>query len=364
MDWYELEIPELDESAGVVIYGAGRTGDFVLEHCRRLGIPCRAVLDRCPDREKEGIPFFRFPEYPAELRSLPVILAVHGEALGAWNDLKAEGFGQVYTMSQFYLFVENRKHEPLPNYALLGRAAEMEAHREAIERAFSLLEDEISRENFMDQLAYRRTGRINFLREPDPRFQYYPDNRPFDFGGPVNFVDCGAFTGDTLEELATVLEFESVTAFEPDPQTFAMLRSFLEERRVSDRILMLQAGVGEQNGVSAFCTGQQGEARFGEGDTLVSVVSMDALFCRHKVDFIKMDIEGAEASALRGARSVIRREQPLLAVSVYHRPEDLWELPLLMKELFPESHLFLRTHRGSFHDTVCYAVPDRFLRRS
>jgi len=70
-----------------------------------------------------------------------------------------------------------------------------------------------------------------------------------------------------------------------------------------------------------------------------------------------MDIEGAEFDALRGARKVIERDRPLLAICVYHTQDDIWRIPLLIHEMVPGHHLFLRAYEGDGFQTVVYAIP-------
>lgn len=72
--------------------------------------------------------------------------------------------------------------------------------------------------------------------------------------------------------------------------------------------------------------------------------------------FIKLDIEGAELEALRGAAETIRRNRPKLAVCVYHKPGDLFKIPLFIKSLVPEYRLYLRQHQPVACETVLYAV--------
>lgn len=74
------------------------------------------------------------------------------------------------------------------------------------------------------------------------------------------------------------------------------------------------------------------------------------------VTLIKMDIEGAEQEALLGAKRIISEYQPKLAICIYHRIEDLWEIPLLIKELNPEYHLYIRNYEDRLDEIVCYAV--------
>jgi hypothetical protein len=70
-----------------------------------------------------------------------------------------------------------------------------------------------------------------------------------------------------------------------------------------------------------------------------------------------MDIEGAEYGALQGAAGLIRANSPILAICLYHDPQDFWRIPLLMSELAPEAQLFLRPYAADGFELVCYAVP-------
>ena len=71
---------------------------------------------------------------------------------------------------------------------------------------------------------------------------------------------------------------------------------------------------------------------------------------------IKMDIEGSELEALKGSKKVIQRDKPRLAICIYHKPEDMTEIPLYIKELVPEYKLYIRHHSNAGTETVLYAV--------
>ena len=75
--------------------------------------------------------------------------------------------------------------------------------------------------------------------------------------------------------------------------------------------------------------------------------------------FLKFDVEGAEAAALAGAVPLISRDRTIVAVCVYHRPDDLWELPMQLRKLAPEHRLYLRTQGEDGMDVVCYSVPQK-----
>lgn len=65
-----------------------------------------------------------------------------------------------------------------------------------------------------------------------------------------------------------------------------------------------------------------------------------------RVDFIKMDIEGSEEKALLGAKETLRKFKPKLAICIYHKPKDFYELPLLIKEINPEYKIRIKNKKG------------------
>jgi hypothetical protein len=74
--------------------------------------------------------------------------------------------------------------------------------------------------------------------------------------------------------------------------------------------------------------------------------------------FIKMDIEGSEPEALKGSANTITARKPKLAICLYHRIEDFWEIPLYLHDLVPWYKLFVRHHTSIFDltETVLYAM--------
>jgi len=89
--------------------------------------------------------------------------------------------------------------------------------------------------------------------------------------------------------------------------------------------------------------------------TVVHGTAIDLLDC--VPTYIKLDIEGAEKAALEGAVKTISRHAPKLAVCVYHKPADLWELPLYIREIYPAGKMYLRSHGENGFETVLYVLP-------
>lgn len=88
----------------------------------------------------------------------------------------------------------------------------------------------------------------------------------------------------------------------------------------------------------------------------VKVISLDEMLGGRPVSFIKMDIEGAEYKALAGARNTIVKNKPKLAICVYHKAEDIWELPGLILEMRPDYKLYFRHYSDNSTETILYAL--------
>ncbi len=153
--------------------------------------------------------------------------------------------------------------------------------------------------------------------------------------------------------------FSRIIAFEPDAANYDRLRDYVAAlpADVAGKVELAQCAVGAANGRVRFAAnGTAASAVGNDGDVEVECVALDALPAANSATYVKMDIEGAEADALAGARRLIQERLPTLAVAVYHRPDDLWRIPQLIRSISAEHRLFLRPHDHVF-DLVCYAVP-------
>ncbi len=95
-----------------------------------------------------------------------------------------------------------------------------------------------------------------------------------------------------------------------------------------------------------------------DGVITIQCVSLDEVISNFKSTLIKMDIEGAEIDALPGEQKTIQKYVPGLAISVYHLPSHIWEIPLLVKQMMPGAYkYYLRAHGFNDYNIVLYAVP-------
>jgi hypothetical protein len=95
-----------------------------------------------------------------------------------------------------------------------------------------------------------------------------------------------------------------------------------------------------------------------DGDVVIQVVQLDEFLTDAEINFVKMDIEGAEMEALEGMTNLIKNHAPHLAISVYHKPSDLWIIGNSLHQRFPGFYNFyLRMYGEQTFDTILYAVP-------
>lgn len=143
-------------------------------------------------------------------------------------------------------------------------------------------------------------------------------------------IDCGAHIGG-FTRIALQAGARLVVAIEPETANLRAFRRNFEQELKSARVLLIPKGVWETTGKLSLHISKTGDshsvifAQKGPGDEEIEVTTLDALAGELKldrVDFVKMDIEGSEANALRGARQVIQRWKPRMAISSYHVKGD------------------------------------------
>lgn len=206
-------------------------------------------------------------------------------------------------------------------------------------------------------------GKIFFLIEgTNDTYQYFPDDikEMLDFTDNEVFLDVGCYRLETsIEFKRRCPQVKKIYAFEPDPVNYkACLEKKAQIGLAEAEILPL--GTWSHKDTLFFTKGGTPNATVVEAETSLSldVISIDEVIpSSEKVTFIKMDIEGAELESLKGAKKIIQRDKPKLAICIYHKSEDMLEIPLYIAELVPEYKIYIRHHSNTMHETVLYAIP-------
>jgi FkbM family methyltransferase len=227
------------------------------------------------------------------------------------------------------------------------------SNKESFDRARELLADEKSKKVFDCVIKYKLTGKTEYLfeceSEPCEAFDNILSAESFEYT-----ADLGAYNGDTARELKKYSpKLKKIYAFEPDRRNFRKLSEYAEKE---DAFEVIPHNIAAWDKEEILTFGAEGNRNSGVGQTLVngktakftevSANALDSVIPNdERIDYIKFDVEGAEKEALRGCYETIERHSPALLVSVYHRSEDLFALPLQIAESFPKYKLYLRKFR-------------------
>lgn len=175
----------------------------------------------------------------------------------------------------------------------------------------------------------------------------------------LNIIDAGAYEGELLRVLQeNNIKINKWYCFEPDKDNFNQLKKNLAQLEKNNVVICENLGLWKENTTLYF---EQNDARSrivkNQTDYYIPVTSIDSYFKNSSINYIKMDIEGSELDALKGGINVIKRDRPILAISIYHNLEHFYKIPNYLMEHLENYHYYIRHHSIILNETVLYAIP-------
>lgn len=331
-------IESLQEEKSFIVFGTGKFAldGFYFFSERNVEIKC--FIDN--DYRKHGV-FLGKNVYGIEYLNdvdepLVILSSWAGEILKQLNDIKYKG--RVYVVDPWFsifneFFLDDEKIEEVVCF-------------------YGSL-DEGSR-NVLCGILEFRLGKSKSLFISDYK-QYF--NPAMSFNSLDVIIDGGAYIGDTVLSFndTCVKEFH---CFEPEIVNFKSLCTI----NSCNKVHAVNMGLWSKDDFLNFSSSNE-SASYGckienDGDTVVKVTSIDSYCEINKVSptIIKMDIEGAERDAISGAINVIMNYKPKLAISVYHKYDDIWEIPKIISKIRPDYKFYLGHHTDGWMETILYAV--------
>jgi len=208
---------------------------------------------------------------------------------------------------------------------------------------------------------FRKTPSFKTYIWPDIGREYVDAHIPnFPSNQDMHVIDLGTWIGDTLKEFSIRYagRIKSYHCFEPDPQNIVLLNKQIEE--LADEkieIFLHPYATGSERGTVRFSGGTGSSSHISDnGELEVEVAVIDEIITDSTINYIKFDIEGAELETIKGAEKLISAQRPDMAISLYHRPEDIWEIPLKVKEIVPDYNFYLRQHHHMGAELTLYAT--------
>lgn len=339
----------------IVLYGMGNGADKVFSICDRRKIPVADVF--ASDGFVRGHSF-------------------HGIRVKTWSEIKElYGSDGVIVLLCFATTLPS----VMENVRKIASEAELYApdvpvfgdglfdgayareHRAQLEAVAEMLSDELSVRVFWDVVAYRISGSLAYLEDSVCEREEILENVLL----PQKIrraMDLGAYNGDSVRSLLSEIRAaggspERIWAMEPDARNFRKLSEYASTESLG-LILPTCAAAWSHEEILTFDGSGNRNASVGENRSTVLATrpmkvkevlarAPDEVLGGASVDYIKYDVEGSEMEALAGSCETIRSCAPTLAVSLYHRVEDLWKIPLYLRKRYPfYRHLFLRRPEG------------------
>jgi len=349
-----------------IVYGVGSCGRLVADTLRQCGVVPVCFFDRKAQlgQQIDGIEVFH-PDQASVLFPDPSDVIV---ILGLLNDqrashasdvasyLKQFGFGNVICFENFYQIFLPETPEPF----WLADPDFYRDYCEEIEQCSTIWADEKSKNIFAALIQHRLGAGYEILPEPDwGDVTYLPKDVPL-LSPPYNFIDAGAYIGDTIDDFIRCgVTFGKLLAFEPDLNNFSKLVQRKEYfSKFAEEAYYMPVGLGSSCHSAQFDSQSIATSKIADsGNSTIPVIPLDSCVHGFIPNYIKMDIEGAEKEALSGLQHTVEKYQPMLAICVYHYPQDLFMLPLMVHSWKWQVDFYLRMHCAHGLDTVMYVIP-------
>lgn len=356
----------------IILYGAGNIGKklYVDLKGNRINVICFIDRFKITDFSQYEVPIYH-PEDDnlTELKQTGYVILSGLFSLNICREIKLNlkelGFENIFALHEvnlstinngaFYEYLFDRSYKKIE---VLGR------DKGKVLEAFSLLETAEDKDLYIEHLKAHLTMDFARLKEPyDIGLQYLAHDIPIETNYN-RFVDCGGFDGDTIRNLTSKqVKMKNVAIFEPQNDLCIRIAEYIQQNSENfNAVTIFPCGVHSKTEKLRFAVpvDAPSSGRLDEfGNDIIQCVAIDDALQGFKPTFIKMDIEGAEINALKGAKKCISANHPQLAICVYHTLSDLWEIPLLIKSFYEGYRFYLRSYNYMGFETVLYAFPEK-----
>ena len=307
----------------IILYGMGNGADMVIAELEKRGLEFADIF--AGDEFVRGQLFHgkrvkKYAEICEEYGDFFIVMcfAVHDD----------ETIEKILKMSKAHPFVA--PNVPIVDDGIFTREF-IEEHDTEFDAAYALLADDESRENYVNILKFKVSGKIEYLfrTEKDKGFIY---ENIFHLGSDEIFVDLGAYDGDTVREFAdfTNGKYRKIFALEADSKNY---RKLIKNTEGMPEVYACNLAAWDKKETLLFEKKKGRNSKISTvGTAEVQAADVDSLI-NEKITVLKMDVEGSEEKAIAGARETIKKYRPKMYVCAYHRNSDMYSIPLLINSI-------------------------------
>lgn len=359
------EIPKELYEYPVVLFGAGSTGKTIMKLLSLKGVSIAYFVDDDASKSGEKIDnieivlFDKFKQFCEASNRVSVIMtSIYGKAiLTRISDLKQI---QVYEMYDWYCEATNHKESILG----IDSKEEMEKFKNQIDALKDRWADEESNIVLNGLYKYLCSKDSNYISLVCTEVeQYFIPEVISAINAPLLIIDAGSYEGELFNSIKKFdFDLEKWYCFEADSTNYEKLLLRREKNGLGQKQICINKGLwNEEKNLYFLKEGASSKIVDYKTEDMVETTTIDSYFKNKSFNFIKMDIEGAEYFALVGGCGdvdAIRRERPILAISIYHSLEDFYKIPKFLMENLENYRYYVRHHSLIFCETVLYAIPN------
>ena len=356
------------EQENIAVYGFGSFGRSIARLMIEKNLHVKYVIDQ--DIKYSGFKY-DIGELSINVRSIDeadledtIIIGIHNtktDIKEVYNILVNRGFKKIMTPVQL---MQDFKEQSInfENY-WLDSNFDLSNQSENINDLKEKLYDADSKRLLDKIVSYRTQGTIDDSPIPDPvEQQYFPVEIEKYARNNLRILDCGAFPGEIITNaLKNGYLLDEVVMFEPDLKNHQEMNNLLSKESFSNIISLPFAVFSETKKIKFqenLGTSSKIDSRVEENKSVTTeilAVALDDIFLNFSPNLLKMDIEGAELEALYGSKKILEKYRPDLAISIYHKPTDIYTIFEFLRDLKLDYNFSIRTYGHQTFDTILYA---------
>ena len=328
------------ENKPIVLYGMGDGADKVLDVCEMKGIKISGVFASDGFSKNKVFRGFDVIDYSSAkdvFGSFVVLLS--------FASSRTEVIENILKISK-----ENTLY--CPDVPVFGEGLFdkefITENFDKFETCYNLLSDEKSKEIYVNLILGKMTGDIKYLQLAETPVSEAYENiiKP---APDSHYVDIGAYNGDTIREyLSFAGSCNKITAFEPDVRNYRKLIAFANDSEINTESFYNIAAWNKKEDLTFYSrSGRNSAGTTSHKNAKSTTVLADKVdnYISEKVDFINIDAEGSDRKVIEGLKDTINKYKPTISCAIYHRNEDFFDLPMLLKEYYGDCEIFIRHFR-------------------
>jgi len=343
----------LDNLTEVYIFGAKELGQKFHGFFSNAGIKIAGFIDNNSALQNQsfcGCKVFDINELQEKNTEINIVVASINYINEITEQLNNLGFEKVIPCPVFYLYNSNiYKSEPSFDEIV----EDLTENKQKYLNFYNLLKDEKSKKVLETLVDFRLSFDFSLYNKICDQNQYFGEDF-LKFNPNGIFIDGGGFDGDSSLSFIKKVNnnYKKILFFEPDKKSFEKAKENLKNIK---NVEFFKKGLYSKSDILRFnSSGGLGSNIDESGNTEIEVVSIDNIL-DEKADYIKMDIEGAELEALKGAEKQLCSGVQF-AISLYHKSCDVWQIPEYIRQINPEYKFYLRHYTNTIFETVLYIV--------